>query len=285
MTRPRITVAVPFFNAASTLPRVLQGLRLQTRPPDEILLVDDGSTDQGLALVRASGFRTHRNPQNLGLATTRNRCLELARGEIVVFIDADAMPHPDLVHYLIQGYEDPRLAAVGGQVLEVERGPAADRWRALFWRQTQGTHDLTEAPFFIGACCSLRRRHALEVGGFDQRFCSNGEDVGMSIKLRRRRLRIGYQPRAQVLHLRHDSIASLLAMVHRHSRDHVRALRGGGNSSARVIYNAVRWGPVTTFSSLRRHRSFGLAALSPLCYLSSLSGCALGLSSTRRPFF
>ena len=55
-----------------------------------------------------------------------------------------------------------------------------------------------------------------------------------------------------------------------------------GEPSRQVVENALRWGVVSTGSSLRRHRSPALAALSPLCNLASLAGCAAGLAARRR---
>jgi len=277
-----VTLAIPCFNGGATLAAVLEAAARLDPAPDERLLVDDGSTDGGAALAQRAGWLVVRHERNRGLAHARNTALERARGDLVLFIDADARPHPQLVERLSRGYDDPTLAAVGGQVVE-ERGSALpDRWRALFWRQTQGEERLERAPFVVGACCSFRRQAALEVGGFSARFRTNGEDVELSGRLRRRGLRLAYDPGAQVFHERRDDLRSLLGMVYRHSRDQVLALRAVGDSPAPVVGNALRWGPVTLVSSLRRHRSPGLAALSPLCYGASLAGCAAGMSAPLR---
>jgi GT2 family glycosyltransferase len=274
--RPAVTLAVPCKNAAPTLHAVLDaGERLA---PDELFVVDDGSTDETAAIARRHGARVLSHGKNRGLAAARNTALARARTELVVFVDGDAVPDPDLLSRLAAGYDDPRLAAVGGQVMEhAESGALPDRWRALFWRQTQGAAPLDDAPFVVGACCSLRRQAALEVGGFSTRFRENGEDVELCARLRQHGYRLAYDPDARVFHQRRDDVASLVRMVFRHSRDHVLALRFTGQSPALVVRNAVRWGPVTLVSSLRRHRSPGLAALSPLCHAASLLGCAAGL--------
>ena len=272
-----ITLAVPCYNVAETLEPVLAGVAAQTVSPDEVLVVDDGSTDGSAALARRLGVRVVPHPGNLGLARARNTALEQSRGEVVVFVDADAVPRPDLVDRLTRGYVDPSLAGVSGQIMEPAMGSLADRWRGHFWRQTQGEAPLPRATFMVGGCCSLRREAALAVGAFTPGYRTNGEDVDLSLRLRQAGKRLAYDPAAQVLHLRRDSVASLLRMVYRHSRDHVRALRTRGESPAEVVQNAVRWGPVTVVSSLRRHRSAGLAALSLPCHAASLAGCAAGL--------
>jgi GT2 family glycosyltransferase len=257
---------------------VLRAVLSLSSPPDELLVIDDGSTDDSADLARELGATVIEHGDNRGLAAARNTALEHARGELVLFLDADAVPTSEIVRLLGGGLSaaGPGHAAAGGQLVEPPGGELPDRWRALFWRQTQGSRSLDDAPFVVGGCCCLRRRTALELGGFDPRFRTNGEDVELSARLRRSGLRLLYEPRAEAVHLRRDDLASLLRMVFRHSRDHVRALRSSGQSGREVIRNAARWGPVTLVSSLRRHRSLGLAALSPLCYGASLAGCAAG---------
>jgi glycosyltransferase involved in cell wall biosynthesis len=276
-----VTLAICCYNAADSIAQVLGGVGRLSPPPAEVLVVDDGSTDESPAIARAHGARVVEHGRNRGLAAARNTCLERASGEIIIFIDADAVPHRDLVQQLAEGYQDPWLAGIGGQVLETNQLRLTDRWRGLFWRQTQGSERLEDAPRVVGACCSFRRQSALAAGGFSPRFRTNGEDVELSSRLRRRGHRLAYNPEARVDHLRRDSLVSLLAMIHRHSRDHVLALRTNHEPCGRVVSNALRWGPVTLISSLHRHRSAGLAALSPLCYGASLSGCALGMLAPR----
>lgn len=273
-----VTLAVPCYDAAGTLGPVLAGVRRQTVAPDEVLVIDDGSGDSTARLARSLGARVERHGKNRGLAAARNTALQRARGEVVVFVDADAVPHPDLLRRLTAGYDDdPSLAAVGGQILEVGGATAVDRWRAAFWRQTLGDRPLDHAPFVVGACCSVRRSAALDAGGFSPAFRTNGEDVDLSVRLRASGLRLAYDPRALVYHGRRDTLRSLLAMIFRHNRDHLRALRGGGEPVSTVVWSALRWGPVTCVSSLRRHSSPALGGLSLLCHGASLAGCMAGL--------
>ncbi len=273
----KITLAVPCYNVANTLTPVLAGVAAQTRPPDEVLVLDDGSTDGSGDVAREMGIRVITHPENLGLARARNTALEQSQGQVVVFVDADAVPRPDLVDRLTRGYEDPTLAGISGQIMEPARGSLADQWRGHFWRQTQGEAPLSRAGFVVGGCCSLRREAALAAGAFAPGYRTNGEDVDLSLRLRQAGLRLAYDPSAQVMHLRQDSVTSLLRMVYRHSRDHVRALRTRGESPTEVVQNAVKWGPVTVVSSMRRHRNAGLAVLSLPCHAASLAGCAAGL--------
>ena len=145
-----VTLAVPCYDAARTLGPVLAGVRRQAVAPDEVLVIDDGSRDDTARLARRLGARLEQHERNRGLAAARNTALEHASGDVVVFVDADAVPHPDLVRRLTAGYDDDaRLAAVGGQILEIGGASAVDRWRAAFWRQTLGDRPLDDASISV----------------------------------------------------------------------------------------------------------------------------------------
>ncbi len=287
MSRPcPVTLAIPAWNAAATLGVVLTAARAQTRPLDELLVVDDGSSDATARIAERAGARVLGHPRNLGLAEARNTALAEARGELIVFVDADAAPEPELVARLTGALDDERVAGAGGQVLEPAAAapsrPLPDRWRARFWRQTQGERRLDPAPFLIGACFAVRRRLALGAGGFDAAFRRAGEDVELSLRLLGRGCRLVYEPAARVVHLRQDTLPSLLHMVHLHAREQLRAHLRHAAPSAPLLANALRWGVIAAASSLRRERSLGLAALSPLCQAAHVSGCLCALLSTRR---
>lgn len=84
-----VSLIVPCFNAARFVEAALRSALDQTRPPDEILLVDDGSTDDGAALAAAMpGVRVlHRT--HGGISAARNAGIEASRGDILAFLDAD----------------------------------------------------------------------------------------------------------------------------------------------------------------------------------------------------
>ena len=103
MSRPRFSVIIPSFNRLQTLERVLEGYELQTSeaPAFEVVVVDDGSTDgtdEFLASQQPSRYRLRFTTQdNGGPALARNRGLELATGDIVLFTGDDVEPVPSLL--------------------------------------------------------------------------------------------------------------------------------------------------------------------------------------------
>ncbi len=88
---PRISVVIPAFQASASIERCLAAVARQTLPPEqyEVIVVDDGSTDDTANRASRCGARVVRLLRNQGPAQARNAGLAAARGEIVVFTDSD----------------------------------------------------------------------------------------------------------------------------------------------------------------------------------------------------
>ncbi|MFQ5576479.1 MAG: glycosyltransferase, partial [Anaerolineae bacterium] len=110
-----ISVIVPAYNAAPTLVACLQALNTQTVPRDayEIIVVDDGSTDDTAAVARRRGARVV-TQANAGPAAARNRGVKLAAGDPLLFTDADCIPAPDWIARLSAPFDDPAVAGAKG---------------------------------------------------------------------------------------------------------------------------------------------------------------------------
>jgi glycosyltransferase involved in cell wall biosynthesis len=94
VTRSTVTVVIPCFNQARYLPDAIRSVFAQSHPPIECIVVDDGSTDETSALAAAHGTRVIRQA-NRGVSEARNAGLLAARGELIVFLDADDVLLPD----------------------------------------------------------------------------------------------------------------------------------------------------------------------------------------------
>lgn len=96
MTHPTVSVVIPCYNAAPFLRETLESALNQTQPPLEVIVVDDGSTDDSASIAEAFGdpVRVIRQP-NQGESVARNRGMEEALGEWIAFLDADDVWHRD----------------------------------------------------------------------------------------------------------------------------------------------------------------------------------------------
>jgi glycosyltransferase involved in cell wall biosynthesis len=114
----KVTAAIPTYNRAKLLPDALESVFAQTRPPDEVLVVDDGSTDETQELLGRYGDRIRVVRQaNGGRSAARNRAVTEARGELLSFLDSDDRWLPDKLERQVPVLEgDARIGMVHGHV-------------------------------------------------------------------------------------------------------------------------------------------------------------------------
>jgi len=215
---PSITVVIPTFNRRPSLARLLDGLSQQTYPMEqfEVLVVDDGSTDDTLPYLR--GRQTpfalrilqqgHRGP-----GPARNAGVSQASGEIVLFLDDDVVPVPNLVERHSRCHQENPGAVVIGPMLPPSDWPrpAWVRWEEeKLERQYQAMLErkyACTARQFYTANASLRRSQLLDAGGFDPVFV-RAEDVELGYRLRERGARFIFDPHAAVRHFASRSFAA-----------------------------------------------------------------------------
>ena len=223
-----VTVYIPAYNAADFLARAIESLLSQSLLPDEILIIDDGSQDQSAEIASSyPQVALIRHGTNRGLAAARNTAMRAARNELVASLDADCVADPRWLAELERSLTDPRVAGVGGKLIEGVQRTTADRWRAVHMPQHWGDAVL-RGPAFLFGCNNLFRKSAvLSVGGYDEKMRTNGEDTGLCARLRDNNWDFLYVPSAQATHLRHDSVGSLLATSWRWWRFGVNAYAQG----------------------------------------------------------
>ena len=107
MISPRVSVVVPIYNSESALQECLDSLSAQTLNDIEIILVDDGSTDDSLEIANSFAFSykglcTVLSQQNAGPSAARNKGLDVARGEFIAFVDSDDVVHPTMYEKLVE---------------------------------------------------------------------------------------------------------------------------------------------------------------------------------------
>ena len=220
------TVYVPCYNAAAWIERVLHGVLAQTLPPDEIIVVDDGSSDNTVEAAARFPVTLIRHERNRGLAAARNTAMRAARNELVAALDSDVVPEPAWLKHLAPHFENPQVALGGGKLVEAVQRTLADRWRAFHLRQHRGDFPITNPPFIFGANTLARRSAVLEAGGYDERLRTNGEDSNLSYRLRERGWTTVYEPAAICGHLREDTVYTALTTFWRYRRDFLNPMTG-----------------------------------------------------------
>jgi glycosyltransferase involved in cell wall biosynthesis len=207
---PTISVIVCTYNGARTIRDCLEGLRRVDYPGFEVIVVNDGSTDDTAAIVREYGFRMI-SGRNQGLSHARNVGLRAASGEIVAYIDDDAYPDPDWLRYLAAGFIGSTHVGIGGPNVP----PPGDGLVAESVANAPGgpIHVLLsdrEAEHIPGCNMAFRRDALLAIGGFDPQFRTAGDDVDVCWRLREREGTLGFHPGAVVWHHRRNSVRAYL---------------------------------------------------------------------------
>jgi glycosyltransferase involved in cell wall biosynthesis len=206
-----VSAYIPAYDAGEFLARCIESLIAQTLPPDEILVIDDGSRDQSAAIAQSYPQVTLiRHEQNRGLGAARNTAFRAARNELVASLDADCVADPGWLAALVAHMDDPQIAGAGGRLVEGVRRTVADRWRCVHMPQEWGREPIDNPRFLFGCNNLFRKSAVMEAGGYDEAMRTNGEDTDLSRKLHERGWRLIYDPHAEAMHLRHDNTASIL---------------------------------------------------------------------------
>jgi glycosyltransferase involved in cell wall biosynthesis len=243
-----ISVVIPAYNAADYLPESLRALIRNDLRDTQVLVVDDGSTDQTGELSRSLGFRTLRREKREGPAAARNSGLAETRCPHVLFLDADVVVPPKTLTWMRETLElyshRPDVAGVLGQYGE------SLPWRDFFtdfknlstcylYRMTE-----TQSPFLHTAVFCVRRSVLEEAGSFDPGL-TRGEDFRLGLTLGSKGYRFIIDRRIKATHLKRYSFSGIL------KEDWHRVLQ----------LASVRLSPAEKAFSLRAHRWNRLASV------------------------
>jgi cellulose synthase/poly-beta-1,6-N-acetylglucosamine synthase-like glycosyltransferase len=257
--RPRVSVVVPALNADRTIDETLSSLSLLNYPDYEIIVVNDGSNDNTGALARQHKVRVIET-QNRGLSAARNAGIEAATGDIVAFIDSDAFPDPDWLHFLVNALDEQGAAGAGGPNLI----PPGDGFLAQCIDHAPGnpTHVLLNdelAEHVPGCNMAFKKEALLELGAFDPQHRVAGDDVDICWKLLLRRKRVAFSPCAIVWHHRRSKIRAFLKQQAGYGRaeaDLHRRYPGRFN-----VFGDMVWAGKIYDSSHNALRAYGPAAI------------------------
>lgn len=240
--RPIISVIVPVWNGRDDIGTLLDALARQDAPAEsfETIVVDNGSTDDTAAVVKAAGNAALLHEPEPGSYRARNRGLAAARGEWLLFTDADCVPATGWVSRALQTAHDaPDAGIIGGAIHLFGDGtaPALE----LFERLTS----LNQKAYVAGGACITanwlcRKSTLMDVGGFDAGLLSGG-DLECSKRIAATGLAIRYD---EGMVVRHPIRASMTGLVRKRRRvvGGVWAMRGGGwKALIAANYRFAKW--------------------------------------------
>ncbi|XWK88430.1 MAG: glycosyltransferase family 2 protein [Phormidium sp.] len=207
-----ISLIVPVLNGGENFRQCLQSLSKVAEKLLEIIVIDDGSTDDSGKLAAELGAQVITFPSPGGPARARNKGAEVAKGEILFFIDADVTLTVETIDRLITAFShSPSLDALIGSY---DDSPGSSnflsQYKNLFHHYTHQTSS-EEASTFWGACGAVRREAFWAVGGFDEGYrYPSVEDIELGYRLKQAGCRIKLDKTFQVKHLKDWRVGSLL---------------------------------------------------------------------------
>ncbi|UWU76863.1 glycosyltransferase family 2 protein [Bradyrhizobium huanghuaihaiense] len=228
--RASVSVIVPAFNGGPGLLRSIEALRRQTLAPLEIIVVDDGSTDDTRAIAeeaRAAGLvdMVICHGTRCGRSAAINAAARFASGELLLTVDADTLFEPAAVAGLASAFTDPRVAGASCNI-------AISNETASIWTRLQSIEylmsisagrtilDTVDAIACLSGACSMYRRDVfMRHGGLD---VGPGEDLEFSLRLRRLGYLVRFVPEAWVATAGPASGLGLLRQRARWDRDALR---------------------------------------------------------------
>ena len=236
-TWPRVSVVVCAYNASDTLDECLRHTCALDYPDLEILVVDDGSTDETASIARRFDRVRLVAIEHGGLSTARNEGFRAATGDVIAYLDSDAYPSPEWPYYLVLGLDRATVGGVGGPNVP----PVDDPIGAQVVARSPGgpVHVLLtddRAEHIPGCNMAFWRQVLAEVGGFDPVYNAAGDDVDLCWKVLDRRWEIAFHPAALVWHHRRPGL-----------RPYLRQQRGYGRAEALVeARHPDRFSPIGT---------------------------------------
>jgi glycosyltransferase involved in cell wall biosynthesis len=200
--RPEVSVVIPTFNRVSFLPSAIASARAQTLTDIEIIIVDDGSTDDTPSLTAALAGRDPRirtiRQENRGLAAARNAGLACARARWVAFLDDDDLWHPDFLSHMLAFVQQHHLQAAACWTVQFSAPPPIDDAVAILADRsrfavapyppcpaTMGVITVAELllrPLATPNAAFLSADLVRRLGGFDERL-SSAEDYDLWLRL------------------------------------------------------------------------------------------------------
>ena len=202
---PRVSVVVCSYNGGRTLDQCLRSFRGVSYPDFEVILVDDGSTDDTREIAARFPEVRAIHQENMGLSEARNVGLRAATGSVIAYTDSDCVADPDWLTLLVHQLDRSGAAAVGGPNLSPEDGPTAACVGASPGQPTHVLETDQVAEHVPGCNMAFRKDALFEVRGFDPHYRKAGDDVDVCWRLQQAGMWVTFSPGAFVWHHRRQT--------------------------------------------------------------------------------
>jgi GT2 family glycosyltransferase len=205
----RLSVVISAWDRAHELDRCLRSLAPQRSEIHELIVADDGSTDNTAAVAQAAGCTVVRLPTHQGICAARNAGAARATGEILAFVDDDTELQPGWAATLRDAFSSSSAALIGGRIMVPPPRTFAQRFQGTLEHHHDQTGRNGFLPFVCGANFAIRAEVFRALGGFDEALLAS-EDLDLSFRVQLAGHELAFAPEAALFHWQRGSLRSLL---------------------------------------------------------------------------
>jgi glycosyltransferase involved in cell wall biosynthesis len=234
--QPKVSIIVVFFNAERTLRECVESILNQEFKNFELILVNDGSTDNSIKtikpLLKNKKIKLINLKKNQGVSKARNTGIKKAKGTLIAFTDADCKTHKKWLKELINGLNFNECVASGGPNITPENDPVTAKCAGIVleFLSLAGSAYLKKNSKIVEvkhnpSCNSIYLKSVLkELNGFNESLCSN-EDPELDFRLREKGFKISFNPKAIVFHHRKNSVKAFFKQAYWFGRGRMQAIK------------------------------------------------------------
>ena len=210
-----VSLYIPVYNGESTIESVLKSVLKLSPAPNEIIVINDGSSDSTEKILKGykKQIKIINNESNMGLGYSRNIGISNSQNENVASLDADVEVTKEWLADLNHVKNEYGGAISGGRLIEKYKDESVyDLWRHVYATQNSfGDENIENLGRPLAGSNTLLSKSAWKkVGGYDTRYKTNGEDSSFCQKLLKQDYKISYSSKAKCYHLRRDNLKSLV---------------------------------------------------------------------------
>ena len=206
----KITIYIPAYNAEKTIEQSIISIKNQTYEVDEIIIIDDNSSDKTHEIINQyKDIILIKNQKNMGLSFSRNLAIKKSSNEIVGAIDSDVVLDKYWLEILLNNINQSQIVMCCGNMTEKFITNKFNAWRAKYYSQNWGNKDIINPAFLYGCNTLLLKSAWRNVDGYNNEFRTNGEDVNFSKVLKSKDCNLYYEPKALCYHYQFDDALSL----------------------------------------------------------------------------
>lgn len=202
----KYSIVIPAYNEEACIGNCINAIRCGSVAPYEIIVADGFSEDCTVEIAKKHGCKVVMN-QRRHAAGGRNAGIKAARGDVIVFIDADCVPANDWLEEIVKAFETEDIDGLGTYI---EPAPTSNRYEQFWGRLSlqimmsygNTPYYVTEKTLntaFITASCAYKRRLLYKIKGFSNYFANNAEDIDLCWRALDAGAKLKYVPSAKII--------------------------------------------------------------------------------------